>query len=129
MLEDKHAIARHVESQSPDYVDFDLIADNFFGMRAVLRMVPIHELDGSVQDNHIRVVTNERAYAKLPAGTRPPLLVHTDGDVADGRHRWRDAVKRGETEILCYVVEEAPAHVPRPRSEWDLVKYGESFRG
>lgn len=99
-------IAEYIEEMSSDYVDVEMIAEHYFGCRAVLKRVPLHELSEGPPDANVRDLRKEARYAKME-GTIPPIVVE-DGVVMDGNHRYRVALAKGLPELLCYVIEEIP---------------------
>ena len=108
VLEDAAQIAAHVEQCSPDYVDEEFVEEYFFDCRAVLRKVEITSLKEGGADVNVASDAKASRYAALPLEGAPPLVV-MDGVVEDGNHRLRDAISRGASHILCYVVEPLPA--------------------
>lgn len=108
VLKDGWAIAAYIASLSSDDVDEEYIFEHYRGCRAVLRMVPVAKLTAGDADHNIPSKAKARRYAKLALDTMPPLVVE-DGQIMDGNHRFRDAIKKGATDVPCYVVEEAAA--------------------
>lgn len=105
VLKDRWAIADYIESVASAYVDNEYIAEHFRGCRAVLKRVPIAQIEPSDEDHNIPSKAKERRYAKMDPATMPPIVIE-DGVIQDGHHRYRVAQKLGMTEMLCYVVEE-----------------------
>lgn len=102
-LKDRYAIAAHIAALAVGDVDEDMIADYYEGAKAVLRFVPLAELTEGHPDHNVRVISREKRYAKLPASTRPPIVIQ-NGEIEDGNHRYRVAKAAGETGLWCYDV-------------------------
>lgn len=104
-LDDSWAIAQHIVDVSPGDIDFDFVEQYFKGAHAALRYVPLVDLSEGNADGNQRVASKEKAYAKLPAVSRPPIVVQ-DGGIEDGNHRYRVAKAAGETGMWAYVIED-----------------------
>lgn len=104
VLNDDWAIAHYIVDNSPGEIDLEFVWENFRGGVATLRMVPIEDLIPDHADVNIRIASRERRYAKMDPATVPPLVVEELG-IKDGHHRYRVALKRGDTHLPCYVVE------------------------
>ncbi len=104
ILRDSHAIARHVVENSPGYVDEHMVDDAYIGCVAHLRWVPIEAVSPGPEDCNVPSSTKERRYARMPAGSAPPILVE-DGEIVDGNHRYRVAVARRQKGMWAYVIE------------------------
>lgn len=100
-------IADYVEEHSPQGVDAELIEELYFGCEARLVWLSMDRITPGPAENNIPSRKKEAAYRRLPAVTRPPILVD-EGCIEDGHHRYRDALSKGETGMWCYVVEEMP---------------------
>src|SRR5256885_1742217 len=92
VLKDGWEIAKYITSTASDYVDEEFIAEHYRGDRAVLTMVPISELQPGDADHNLHNKAKERRYTKLALETMPPLVVE-NGQIMDGNHRYRVAVK------------------------------------
>ncbi len=103
-LPNEAAIAAYVEAQSSDEVDVRLIEEFFFDAHASLKEVPIADIIAGDADHNVADESKASTYAELPASTRPPILLGFENEVMDGNHRLRDAISRGETHILAYVL-------------------------
>lgn len=110
-LSDADAITDYIAGIAPGHIDYELIRDYFRGCRAVLKLVNVLDLEPGNADNNIPNKSKERKYSKMDISTMPPLVIE-DNKIIDGNHRYRVAINRGLTEILCYVVEEANALEP-----------------
>jgi hypothetical protein len=104
VLKDDVAIARYIVDQAPGYIDEEMVEEYYGGGKASLRFVPIGELTEGNADGHLRSAAKERRYAKMPAATRPPLVIY-NGEIEDGNHRYRVALAAGEPGLWCYDVE------------------------
>lgn len=104
-LRDAAAIAAYIEEVSSGYVDTEFVEEHYFGCEAVLEKLPIGQLREGPADGNVASASKEKKYAGMPALTAPPLVVE-NGVVADGNHRFRAAVRRGDTHVWCYVVNE-----------------------
>lgn len=105
MLESARAIAEHVVDLSPDEVDRDMVEDAHIGCIARLVWVPIGDLEQGPKDANVANPARERRYARMHAGSTPPILV--DGrTIEDGNHRHRVALARGDAGMWCYMIEE-----------------------
>lgn len=104
-LKDAAAIAAYIEEVSSGYVDTEFVEEHYFGCEAVLEKLPIGELSEGPAEGNVPSASKEKKYANMPALTAPPLVVE-NGVVADGNHRFRAAVRRGDTHVWCYVVNE-----------------------
>lgn len=84
-----------------DDVDESFIDEMFDGASAVLRRVPIN---GLTLNGGVEVKKKTKQYRKLTTEA-PPIIVnsHTK-EVMDGNHRLREALRRGQTDILAYWV-------------------------
>ena len=104
VLADRFAIAAYIEQWSVGEIDVEMVEEHFRDGVGHLRMVPVGELSQGGADTNVRVASREKRYARMDPSTMPPLLV-ADGLIEDGNHRFRVALKRGETHVPCYVVE------------------------
>jgi hypothetical protein len=104
-LEDNEAIADYIAELSPSYIDRELCAENFRGCRAILRLVPIQEINPAHTDAHERFPHREAEYAALDLATMPPLLLD-HGVIEDGHHRYRVAKAKGASHLWCYEIVE-----------------------
>lgn len=105
-LEDLEAFCAYVWAVSPDEPDREMLQEMFRGAAAHMCRIPIRDLEMGEAASHLEVPGRARVYAALPSITRPPILVEC-GRVIDGHHRLRDAISRGETEILAYELVDA----------------------
>lgn len=103
LLGDEYEIAEYIESISSAYVDPEVIEEYFRGCHAVLQRVPITQLVPGNPDTNIVNKRLEAKFAKMSPETMPPLVVW-DNRIEDGNHRYRIALRRGDHDILCYVV-------------------------
>jgi hypothetical protein len=103
-LKDDWAIAEYIEATSSDYVDEEYIREHYRGCHAVLKKVAVTDLEPGDPEHNERSEKKEKKYAKMDLATMPPLVVE-DGQIMDGNHRFRVAVAKGATHVLCYVVE------------------------
>ena len=83
---------------------FEDLRQDFTGTVATLRSVPLKGLKFEADDPDI-------LEAYRPLETEAPAVVVRNGEVIDGHHRATIAKERGASEILAYVVEDAPAVV------------------
>lgn len=118
VLHNPRALSAYMATLATDDFDAEYVEELFHNTHAKLAWVDIAELKQGPQDNNARSATKARSYAKLSSATRPPIVVD-DGIVRDGNHRFRDAIKKGETQILAYVVAdgeiELAPHFPKQR--------------
>lgn len=105
-LADRFAIARYIVEQAVGDIDEEFVEEYYRGAQARLRYVPIEELAEGNEAGNQRVPARERRYAKLPAATRPPLVIQ-HGEIEDGNHRYRVAKAAGEKGLWCYEVVDA----------------------
>lgn len=119
-LDDAAAIAAYVEATTPGEVDVEFVEECFRGAAAYLRRVRVEDLRPGDRSSHLEVLGRARLYASLPAEGRPPIVVEA-GEVRDGHHRLRDAIRRGETDILAYEVVDAD-QLERHRPQAELVE-------
>jgi hypothetical protein len=105
VLRNGYEIAQYIESVSSEYVDEEQIEEVFHRCHAVLQRVPIGQLVPGPADNNIPNKRREAKFAKMPAETMPPLVIWNN-QIQDGNHRYRVALRRGDPEVLCYVVVE-----------------------
>lgn len=105
MLESARAIAEHVVDLSPHEVDRGMVEDAYIGCVARLVWIPMDGLEQGPKDANVAKPTRERRYARMHAGSTPPILV--DGrTIEDGNHRHRVAIARGDEGMWCYRIEE-----------------------
>jgi ParB-like chromosome segregation protein Spo0J len=104
-LPDGQAIADYVETYALYPVDNEYVYEIFRGTHAVLKLVPLAELQEGGRDANQRSKKNEDKYLKQDLSTQPPALVE-NGKVWDGNHRFRANQRRGLTAMWCYVVME-----------------------
>jgi hypothetical protein len=102
-LKDEHAIADHIEKTSADEVDRGSMLDYFHGAEAKLKKTPLSDIKSGDADHNIPSKKKQAKYSKMPSETRPPIVIEK-GTVVDGHHRYRDAVKKGETHVWAYHV-------------------------
>jgi hypothetical protein len=100
-LKDHHEIADHIERTSADEVDRDSMLDFFHGEEAHLKKTPIKDISPGDPNYNIPSKKKQSQYKKMSSHTRPPIVVK-DGEIVDGNHRYRDALKKGETHIWAY---------------------------
>lgn len=103
-LPDALALAEYVISVCADEVDEEFVESFFEGARATLVWKPLSEIAEGPKDNNIRDHGREKAYAKLPLRTMPPIVVE-HGQVQDGNHRYRVARAQNAPGLWCYEVE------------------------
>jgi hypothetical protein len=106
ILEDSRAIADHIAALSTGEVDEKMIEEYYGNARATLRFIPMDELQEGPAEANVPSAAKQRRYAKLPALTRPPIVVQF-GHIEDGHHRYRVARAAGEPGLWCYDVEDA----------------------
>lgn len=104
-LDNDAAIADHIVSLSVDDIDSQMVEEAFFGSKAILRFIPMDDIQPGHSDTNIRVAAREKAYAKLPQDTCPPIVIE-NGQIQDGHHRYRVALKAGAPGMWCYDVVE-----------------------
>lgn len=106
LLPTSRAIADHIEATTPDGIDSEMVEEMFFDAQAVLVKVPTSSLipDRDHADNHIVVPERDDHYKTLPAQTMPPIVLNDAGIIADGHHRHRAALARGDAWVLAYQV-------------------------
>lgn len=104
-LDDRFAIARHIAELSPGEVDEELIEEYYQDTHAVLRWIPMDQLVPGAPEHNLPSRKLERAYARMPRETRPPILVE-HGEIADGHHRYRVALAAGDTGMWGYDIVE-----------------------
>jgi hypothetical protein len=106
-LKDEYAIADYIEELDSS-ANADAFRDGNFGkhIKAVLKTIKINDLkEGDGDHNQPSKQKQTRIEMKSKNGKPfPPILV--DGKtVIDGNHRFRFAKKRGDKDILAYVIE------------------------
>lgn len=104
-LDDRFEIARHIAALSPGEVDEGLIEEHYRDTHAVLRWIPMDQISEGNPHHNIPSRKRERAYAKMPRDTRPPIVVE-QGEIADGNHRYRVAKAAGDAGMWCYDIVE-----------------------
>ena len=104
-LKDEHDIADHIQSTSTSHVDHGLMVDYFRGAHATLKHTPIKDIKVGDKDHNLPDRKKEKKYDKLSSSTRPPIVVEK-GKIIDGHDRYRDALKKNETHIWAYHVED-----------------------
>jgi hypothetical protein len=102
-LKDAHDIADHIASTSSEEVDHELMLDYFRGTQAKLKKTSIEDIRPGSEDYNRPSKKKEAKYSKMPSETRPPIVIE-DGEIVDGHHRYRDALKKGESHIWAYHV-------------------------
>lgn len=105
VLNDAQEIADYIETWATYEVDNEFVYEKFRGCHAVLKLVPIAELQEGGRDANERSQKNEDKYLKQNLKTQPPAVVE-NGKVLDGNHRLRANIRRGLTAMWCYVVME-----------------------
>lgn len=101
-------IAEYIEDQSSDYVCREMIEEFFFDSHAKLEVRQISAITAGYENGNAQCEDKSKRYAQMSKLTRPPIVLNYEGGVADGNHRLRDAIAKGETIILCYVPYEGP---------------------
>ena len=111
VLRDQWDIAEYIvsmdtsEEDSDDEIDLDHVADAYIGCHAVLRTIPLEELNEGNPNVNIRNARKEKRYAKMDLSQQPPIVVNGwDMEIVDGNHRYRVAKAAGNTSMLCYVI-------------------------
>lgn len=104
-LHDAQEIADYIETYAIYPVDNEFVYEKFRGCHAVLKLVPIAELQEGGRDANQQSKKNEDKYLKQNLKTQPPAVVE-NGKVLDGNHRYRANKRRGLTAMWCYVVME-----------------------
>jgi hypothetical protein len=104
-LKDEYDIADHISSTSTGHVDHGLMVDYFRGAHAKLKKTPIDSIKPGDAEHNIPNEKKQKKYAKMSSSTRPPIVVEY-GKIIDGHHRYRDAMKKGESHIWVYHVED-----------------------
>jgi hypothetical protein len=104
-LNDAQEIADYIETYANYEVDNEFVYEKFRGCHAVLKLVPLDQLQEGGRDNNERSQKNEDKYLKQNLKTQPPAVVE-NGKVLDGNHRFRANKRRGLTAMWCYVVME-----------------------
>ncbi|HMC44057.1 MAG TPA: hypothetical protein VKJ77_01895 [Caballeronia sp.] len=102
-LENGEKIAAYIAEVSSDYVDAKFVVEYYTGAGAVLRFVPISQLQEGPADSNLSSAEKARKYEALPLETMPPLVCE-GGVVDDGNHRLRCARAKGATHLWCYDV-------------------------
>ena len=105
VLHDAQEIADYIETYALYPVDNEFVYEKFRGSHAVLKLVPIAELQEGGRDANQQSKKNEDKYLKQNLKTQPPAVVE-NGKVLDGNHRFRANKRRGLTAMWCYVVME-----------------------
>lgn len=108
-LKDAEAIAHYVQSLSTCEVDDEFIREYFHGCGAVLKWVPINELQEGDPDSNVKDDDKESLYMDMPTESCPPILIE-NGKVVDGNHRFRVTQKKGLLGIWAYEVLELPSN-------------------
>lgn len=103
VLSDEQAIAQYIDENSSAHVSAEEIEEYFSGCGAILKLVPISELTEGNPDGNVASARKQKKYDKLPLETMPPIVVE-NGEVMDGNHRYRSAMKAGAQSMWCYVV-------------------------
>lgn len=103
VFETPRAIAEHVSSLSDYDVDEEFIEEHFFECGAVLRLLPVEDLQEGDPNGNVACDKKAEKYKRMPIETMPPILCE-NGIVEDGNHRLRDARARGLSHIWAYVV-------------------------
>lgn len=104
-LQGARAIAEYVVGLSPDGVDRDMVEDAHIGCSATLSWLPMDVIVPGPPDVNLPNAARERVYARMHAGSTPPILV--DGcEIEDGHHRHRVAIARGDPGMWCYRIQE-----------------------
>jgi hypothetical protein len=104
VLEDSRAIADHIRSTSPSFVDHERIEDEFKGAHAVLRQIPVDSLKEGDANGNVADARKQARYSKNPQNAPP--IVTENGTVVDGNHRLRAARAAGLKTIAAYDVRE-----------------------
>jgi len=99
------AIAEYVVGLSPDDVDRDMVEDAYIGCSARLTWLPMDVIVPGPSEANVPNASRERVYARMHAGSTPPILVDGCG-IEDGHHRHRVAIARGDPGMWCYAIEE-----------------------
>jgi hypothetical protein len=105
VLHDAQEIADYIETYALYPVDNEFVYEKFRGSHAVLKLVPLAELQEGGRDANQQSKKNEDKYLKQNLKTQPPAVVE-NGKVLDGNHRFRANQRRGLTAMWCYVVME-----------------------
>jgi len=105
VLYDAQEIADYIETYALYAVDNEFVYEKFRGCHAVLKLVPLAELQEGGRDANLQSKKNEDKYLKQNLKTQPPAVVE-NGKVLDGNHRFRANKRRGLTAMWCYVVME-----------------------
>jgi len=114
ILADADEIAAYIASiASDDDVDEEMIGEYFRGCRAALREVALASLREGPGDANIRSATKERRYGGLSSSTMPPIVVE-DGEIMDGHHRYRAALRQQRASVWAYVVVNAESSSEAP---------------
>ena len=100
---DAQGIADYIETYAPYEVDNEFVYEQFRGKHAVLKLVPIAQLKEGGRDHNLQSKKNEGTYLKMNIKTQPPAVVE-NGKVLDGNHRMRANIRKGLTQMWCYVV-------------------------
>jgi GNAT superfamily N-acetyltransferase len=90
-----------VHEDEIDEVNDEFIDEMFEGASAVLKRVPIAglKLNGGVEVGY-----KSKQYRKLTTEAPPIIVNGSTKEVMDGNHRLREALRRGQSDILAYVV-------------------------
>ena len=105
VLYDAQDIADYIETWATYEVDPEFVYEKFRGTHAVLKLVPMDQLQEGGRDANMRSKKNEDKYLKQNLKTQPPAIVE-NGKILDGNHRFRANKRRGLTAMWCYVVME-----------------------
>lgn len=103
-----HVSMTSVAGADGEFVDFEFVYEamrqNSSG-QAVLCWVELDEIQipSDWRQHHAPVPSKEAEYAQLDARAAPPILLYEDGELADGYHRYRNAVRQGVDRMLAYV--------------------------
>lgn len=89
------------EDGNPIELDPEQVEGTLGRCSATLKEVPIDSLTPGFADGNLPDAKKEKAYAKMPMQSMPPIIVQ-DGVIIDGNHRWRVAKKKKQKTILIY---------------------------
>lgn len=103
VLADASALVEYCRSTAVGEFYSDLPSEEFRDCQAVLRWIPMAEISPASGDGHRRIASRERKYKAMDPATCPPIVIMF-GIIQDGHHRYRVALKRGDSGMWTYDV-------------------------
>lgn len=105
-LEDEFEIVDYISTNSVDEICEEMIEEFFAHSSLELVKLRVKDITPGNKDSNASSSSKQKRYAKLPSETRPPIVLDWTPSVADGNHRYRDAVAKGDEFIWAYVPSE-----------------------